>query len=305
MQRPLVSIVICTYNREKFLPDCLQSVDKLQANPGDYEVIVVDNNSTDTTAELIRDFIESHPHLPVRTVVETQQGLSNARNRGILEAKGHYVAFIDDDAILEPDYVTALKSFAATMPDVMGFGGKIIPTFVEGPEPKWSNPFSRSLFFSQVDYGDQTTELKKTNQYPFGCNMVIKKSYFDEYEPFDSAIGPMSKDGGRCDDKVLFLNMRRRSFPIYYVPGLKVIHQIDTTRLSASYIRKLSEGLGYSLRLLARKEGWLAVLKRGWDVLFKMAAALVLASGYALTGRWAVAVHLIQFRWWVLRGYMQ
>jgi glucosyl-dolichyl phosphate glucuronosyltransferase len=302
--RPVVSLVICTYNREKFLKDCLSAILILDASPQDFETIIVDNNSTDSTQEILHQFKQSNPALAIKIAIETKQGLSHARNRGIMESEGEYIAFIDDDAIPRRDYIQQLIKFARANPNIMGFGGKIIPSFIDGPAPKWTNPYSSSLFFSQVDFGDQVKLLTKDNQYPFGCNMVIKTSYFKEHETFDSAIGPISKDGGRCDDKVLFRNMRKKKFEVFYVPELYVTHQIDTHRLTNSYIRKLSEGLGYSLKLLAVKEGWLAILKRSWDVFFKMAASITLATGYTLTGRWAVAVHLIQFRWWVMRGYM-
>jgi hypothetical protein len=115
----------------------------------------------------------------------------------------------------------------------------------------------------------------------------------------------MSKDGGRCDDKILFLNMRAQNFAIYYNSKLKVTHQIDTKRLTQSYIRKLSEGLGYSLRLLAEKEGNLAVLKRGLNNLYKFAGSLILALYYLIIGKPAISIHLVQFRWWVLNGYLK
>jgi glycosyltransferase involved in cell wall biosynthesis len=302
---PLLTIVICTYNRAKFLPDCLDSIAHLQGNKAEFEALIVNNNSTDSTPAIIEQYIELYPTITFRAVLELKQGLSNARNRGVLEARGKYIAFVDDDAIVHPDYLQELKKFVTLNPEIMGFGGKILPVYVDGPEPKWMNPYSRSLFLSEVNYGDQIKRLTKDTQYPFGCNMVIKSDYFRQYESFDSAIGPMSKDGGRCDDKVLFLNMRARHFPVYYVPTLQVTHQIDTTRLTPTYIRKLSEGLGFSLKLLAKKEGHLATFRRSWDVVYKFVAACVLALGYVLMGRIAVASHLIQFRWWVLTGFFK
>ncbi len=303
--RPIVSLVICTYNREKFLKDCLSAITILQSKPGDFETVIIDNNSTDNTPAITHQFKQSNPTLAIKIAIETKQGLSHARNRGIMESAGDYIAFIDDDAIPRADYIQQLIKFARANPNIMGFGGKIIPTFVDGPAPNWANPYSSSLFFSQVDFGDQVKLLTKDNQYPFGCNMVIKSSYFKEHETFDSAIGPISKDGGRCDDKVLFRNMRKKKFEVFYVPDLYVTHQIDTHRLNNNYIKKLSEGLGFSLQLLACKEGIIAYLKRTWDVLFKFVGACVLGLFYSLKGRFSIALHLIKYRYWVLLGYFK
>lgn len=300
---PLVSIVICTYNRQNFLKDCLESLTRLKSSPDLYEIIIIDNNSTDQTNQIAQQFIQEHPYLNIKVEKELKQGLSNARNRGILESKGTYIAFIDDDALIDPFYVENLSKFVREFPQIQGFGGKIVPVFTDGQKPKWSNRFSQSLFFSAVNYGDGIKILHRKNQYPFGCNMVIKKTYFDRHDPFDSAIGPISKDGGRCDDKILFLEMRKHGYPIYYVPGLVVHHQIDTHRLTPDYIKKLSLGLGYSLRLLAQKEGKWSILKRGWGVTYKLAGTLILALLYLLRGKAAVAKHLIQYRWWVFKGY--
>ena len=100
--RPLITVAICSYNRHDYLRDTLMDVNLFKASPQDAEVVVINNNSTDSTAQMLQDFEWTSP-LALRTFNETKQGLSHARNRAVDEAKGQFILFLDDDVYAKPD----------------------------------------------------------------------------------------------------------------------------------------------------------------------------------------------------------
>lgn len=110
-----------------------------------YEIILVNNNCSDQTDTFCRDFIESNPEIHFKYLIEDNQGLSFARNKGIREAKGDILLFIDDDAYApEKDYLSVIQSFFATHPDVASMGGKIVLLF-EAQKSHWMTDFLMPL----------------------------------------------------------------------------------------------------------------------------------------------------------------
>ena len=117
----MISIIICTYNREAYIGKVLEALSRESYT--DFETIVVDNNSTDSTPLVIKDFQSSHPELPLRILNEKKQGLSWARNCGIRAAEGDLLVFLDDDAIPEEGYVERLAENMKAYPQAGAFGG--------------------------------------------------------------------------------------------------------------------------------------------------------------------------------------
>src|SRR5262249_48517636 len=120
----LISLCICTYNRSRSLNETLNSVRGLQSLEALLEILIIDNNSTDDTADIVETFA---PELPIRRVVELSQGLSHARNRAIAEFRGELLLFTDDDVLLDPDWLTAYALAASKFPRAQFFGGRILP----------------------------------------------------------------------------------------------------------------------------------------------------------------------------------
>ena len=98
----MISIVICTYNRQDYLPKCLMHLKNQNCRSEDFEIILINNNSTDQTEQICQGFLKENPDLNVNYFVEINPGLSFARNRGIKEAKGSIICFIDDDGFAIP-----------------------------------------------------------------------------------------------------------------------------------------------------------------------------------------------------------
>ena len=128
MNEPLMSIIVCTYNRCESLRDTMTALKQQRLGPGDaVELLIVDNNSNDETKEVIDDLSKEFS-FPVRYIFEPAQGLSFARNRGVKEAKGEFIAFTDDDVIPSENWISNLRA-AFMQYDADCIGGPLISPF--------------------------------------------------------------------------------------------------------------------------------------------------------------------------------
>ena len=115
-----ISFIICTYNREKYIYECLSRLAKNTEQKG-WEIVLVNNNSTDQTAAECERFVKDHKPTNYRYFIEKQQGLSFARNRGVAEAKGEWLVFLDDDAMVGEDYIANLQAHIKQYPEAGAF----------------------------------------------------------------------------------------------------------------------------------------------------------------------------------------
>lgn len=299
----ILTVCICTYNREKFLPDALESIARQTARSADYELLIVNNNSTDDTDRICREFMERHPRLQTRYVVENQQGLSYARNRGIREARGLFLTYIDDDAVAEPDFAERIIRFFETHPGAVAVGGRVLARF-EGERPDWFNPYSASLFFSHYDKGERPFRYRGRD-YPIGCNMSFRRVFFEQTGGFDTELGRKGKNGIGAEEKAVFARLIEEDLPYYYDPSQVVYHQIDEFRTQPPYTTKLARGLGTTHKKLYCKDGFGKECIRAHLMMWlKLFAAVLLAVSYLIQGRPAVSSHLLWYRWTVLRGFL-
>src|SRR5438876_1065934 len=167
-----VTVAICTWNRAALLDQTLARMRDLCPPAGvTWELVVVDNNCTDGTAAVVA---RHAAHLPVRRVVEPKQGHSNARNRGVDEARGDYLIWTDDDVLVAPDWLGAYSAAFSRRPDAGYFGGKIEPWFEADPPPAWVTANLDLLQGMLVirDLGPEERPFAKDEQ-PFGANMAF------------------------------------------------------------------------------------------------------------------------------------
>lgn len=169
-----LSVIICTFNRADLLKKAIISLVEQEVSPDEWELIVVDNNSNDATKDVVSGFAG------VRYVFEAKQGLSHARNRGLEEASGEYVAYVDDECQMSAQWVGNIISLIDThRPKV--FGGPIYPWY-EGQKPVWF----------QDDYGSYSLphNLDATGQpHISGGNMGFDAAALKEAGGFDPALG--------------------------------------------------------------------------------------------------------------------
>jgi glycosyltransferase involved in cell wall biosynthesis len=177
MNNLLISVIISTYNRCESLKDTLDSLLNQECNGSfDWEVIVVDNNSKDKTREVIDSYMPKF-NGRLRYVFEPKQGLSYARNRGIKESEGEIIAFTEDDAIVDKEWLSNIYStFMNYKCDVLF--GKILLKW-EGEPPRWlTKRFYGNLGY--LDYGNKLFFVDSDRYEFFGGNLSIKKTVFQE-----------------------------------------------------------------------------------------------------------------------------
>ena len=162
----MLSVIVCTYNREKYIGPLLESIAANDLSKSDYEIVLVDNNCTDNTHQVCDAFESAHPDIRFRYVKETEQGLSAARNKGIKEAKGDILVYVDDDALVDSHYLRDYAEWFAAHPQTMACGGPIMPLY-ETQEPKWMTPYTKALLTAWMDYGDKVRTYPK-GRYPGG-----------------------------------------------------------------------------------------------------------------------------------------
>lgn len=296
---PEISLVICTYNRCRYLPEALQSIRLQTLAPTRFEVIVVDNNSTDDTAAIAHQFIKDHPALNIRYCLETNKGLSFARNRGIAEARSPIINYVDDDAILSTHYLEEMLSFFTNNPAAVGVGGKIIPKYEDGKEPEWMSKYLHG-FIGKLDFGDAIIPFSEKMKYPVGCNMAYKKEILQKAGGFNNALQ------FRSDDKYIFYEVKKHASGVFYVPGAWLYHYIDAHRLELSNFKRLFLKTGNEeKKRVFTDQGQMGVFKKGLEFLAKAIAGTLLFLAFALQGKVAKGRYVFLSQWCTLKGFFK
>ncbi len=293
-----VSVVICTYNREKHIGRALESLIAQTADKENYEIIVIDNNSTDHTPEIIKNFKQKYPDYSIKIEKEIQQGLSFARNKGIDISSGKIISFIDDDAIAAPDFIEKIIQNEKKYPGFLAFGGKVLPKYETGNTPLWMSRYIERII-SIVDMGDKVKKFKKT--YPVGCNMIFRKEIFDKVGKFNTRLRL------RSDDKYIFLKIMEDDYEVLYLPDVVVQHFIDDFRTTKEYVIKVSRLNGKSeyIRIdTLNKNKNIKKITRLLDYVFKINASLILWAGFALKGEGIKGKYLFFSLWNQFLGFI-
>jgi glycosyltransferase involved in cell wall biosynthesis len=231
-----ISVVVCTYNRAATLARCLARLAAQQVPEGvGWEVVVVDNNSTDHTSRVVED--AAARGLPVRYSRETNQGLCHARNRGIQDTRGAIVAYIDDDILTDPAWLSGMVSaFRETGCDAAG--GSIHLETEGRPLPSW---LSRDMwgYLGYIDHGEERIVLDGVRHYPHGGNMAFRREVFGKVGGFDVTIGRKGNKLFKQSETEFFHRLVPTGAKIVYEPAARVRHIIKPGELSKSHFRTL------------------------------------------------------------------
>lgn len=299
---PEISIIVCTYNRDQYIQRTLECLKHQTEKAENLEIIIVNNNSTDKTASICSDFLKQKDLEHFKYYLEENQGHTFARNRGIEEANGNILAFIDDDAFVRNEYATAvIKGFRDNL-EAVALGGKIIPIYESGSQPKWMSKFLLPLV-AALDMGSQRKLFKK-GKFPIGANMAFRKEVFEKYGMFDVRLGRRGTEGLEGgDEKDVFHRLNKDNQVILYDPDVKVDHIIPEKRVQLSYVRGLALGVGTSEK--KRLQGTSAGLISKWlSEIIKIGGTIILFLLYGIQLKFAAALMLIRFRFWVVKGML-
>jgi GT2 family glycosyltransferase len=251
MAKVTYSIVIATFNRADDLRQTLDSLAALRPD-GRWEVIVVDNNSTDGTRHVVEAAAAAFP-APLRYLVEREQGRSPALNAGIARAHGDIIVTTDDDVRVEPDWLNraaeALERLGA------GYvGGRVLPIW-GGPRPAWlpNRSGKHWAVIALLDYGSDPIEFGA--RVPLGVNMAFRRSAFERAGLLDPQTG--RKAGTLLGQEVREWCIRARAAGVrgFYVPEMVVRHVIPASRLTKAYFRRWFYWRGISRAKLYARAG--------------------------------------------------
>ena len=296
-----ISVAICTYNREKYLPQLFASIEKQTLALDRFEVVLVNNNSPGNTAELFQEFQRKNPSLQTRYCEEVEQGLSFSRNHAIQQANFELITFLDDDAFIDEHYLAVLVDEFSTSPDTMAIGGKILLHY-EDTIPKWENRFLNSLL-GYFNKGDEKLQFS-SNDYPRGSNMAFRTSVFEQVGLFDVSLGRIGASLSGGEEKDLFNKLYKQNMKVLYLPNALVFHSVPKERTLTSFIKKQGIGTGKSERIRSSKEGGFSYIKRLIIELMKWGASIFIAFYFLLTLHYQRAKMILLFRYWVTLGLL-
>lgn len=295
-----VSIIICTYNRAKYIGPLLESIVRNDFDKTRYEVVLVDNNSTDDTPQVCASFASAHPELLLRYVQEQEQGLSAARNKGIREAEGEILIFVDDDALVDEHYISYYVEFLAEHPEVMAAGGPIEPQY-ETSEPDWMTKYTRALLCGWMNYGSEVRAYP-SGRYPGGGNACYRREVFDRVGLFNTSLGRKGTSLMASEEKDIFDKMATQGMDVRYIPGPVLHHIIPQHKLEKDYFNRLTLQIGISEHKRTLALSPLKFIRRLFDECIKWGGTIVLLIGYACSGHPMKGWKLVLFRCNVTRG---
>jgi len=250
-----ISAVICTHNNSELLKKTIGSLLNQSLSKIEYEILIVDNGSKDSTRQVVLGYSDTHPN--VKYVYEEKLGLSHARNRALRETKTEYIAFIDDDAEADRDWLSCLVTCfeqAKPRPDIIG--GKVLLRYELINIPKYITPMVE-VYYSKLDYGDKGLLLnadKGLTHYINGTNMAIRKEAFSENNGFNVGLGRKGKSLLSREESRFLEEAQKRDCVIYYEPKAVVTHFIPKKRLRKRHLIRRFFAEGVSLVLCEQSQ---------------------------------------------------
>ena len=232
---PLISVILCTRNRAMLFEKAMASVIRQDFPKSDYEIVVVDNGSTDGTRDIVRGF---QHQAAVRYVREDRIGLCMARNTGWQAAAGRYIALFDDDALARPGWLQAIRdAFARSSRSIGLVGGRVDPIW-QGQRPVWlADEIAGSLTI--VDWGSTEKIIEDMRrEWLVGANMAAPKTILAEvggFHPWLDRVGDNLLSSG---DVFLQKEIMRRGYQCLYVPAIAIEHLVPPSRLTKAWFMK-------------------------------------------------------------------
>ncbi|NIM15261.1 MAG: glycosyltransferase [Candidatus Aminicenantes bacterium] len=273
----IISAVICTHNREKFIREAVTSLLEQTLNKDLYEIIVVDNRSTDDTARIIKEMESRETN--IRYVFEENLGLSYARNTGWQNSKGKYVAYLDDDAAASSGWLSGIvKYFEKAGEEIAVAGGKVEPIY-EVPPPKWLTSRLKSTL-AVIDWSESPLVLSK-GQWLAGVNMAYRKKVLEKFSGFQTELGLKGRNLMSMSEIFMEDRLAANGYKVYYDPKILVKHYIPRSRLTKKwFIRR------YYWQGISEARYQLMTALAGAAYLTRLKRALSYSRTLFLPGRW-------------------
>jgi len=267
LKTPLISVVLCTYNpRADFLERVIEGLKAQTLAQSAWELVVVDNNSTKPLSSTTgpqddrpparralrlgeTTFIDLSWHPEARIVVEMQQGLSHARRRGFEEAKGNLIVNLDDDAVLDPDYLEQAVKLAEQFPFIGAFGCQLRPEFERPPEWPVGDYYGAQRIVAENMWSNDREQFSTT---PVGVGSVVRRAVADAYvarmhsDPRWALLGRTAYKLLSCEDIEIAMTACDLGLGKGVFRDLKLTHLIPAKRMTEDFLCRNAYGNGYS-----------------------------------------------------------
>ncbi|MGA2551422.1 MAG: glycosyltransferase [Burkholderiaceae bacterium] len=236
----IFTVAICTWNRADSLRKTLESLTRATPPSAPWEVLVVNNNSTDHTVAVLKEFENL---LPLRSIIETRQGLSHARNAAVIEAKGEFMLWTDDDVLVDTNWLIGYEQAILKWPEASVFGGPIQPLF-EGDPPAWLSEGWRLIAdaFAYRNLGDESVPLQPWDSLPYGANYAVRTAA-QRGQRYDPDLG-RSGNAGALGEEVSVLVALLAAGPGWWIPTAVVFHRIPAHRQTMRYVGQFYRMVG-------------------------------------------------------------
>jgi glycosyltransferase involved in cell wall biosynthesis len=236
-----LSVVICTWNRADLLAQTLRQMAAARVPAGlRWELVVIDNASPDHTPRVLAD-----APLPLRAVREPRQGLSHARNRGLDETTGDWLAFTDDDVLVDENWLAELAAGVGRHPEAAVVGGPVEPWFPHPPDPELAEAFPALGYgFVSVDHGPAERELTPTEGIR-GANFAVRRAAVGGNR-FDPKFGRAGAVQGLFEETDFVNRLRDAGGTVWWLPAVRLRHYVDPRRMTLEHCCAHYEGAGRS-----------------------------------------------------------
>ena len=236
-----ISIAICTWNRSRLLKQTIESLFRMTIpRQSTWEIVIVDNGSTDNTKQIVESFQDT---LPIHYVFESEQGHSSARNTAISQSSGDFIVWTDNDVIVEPNWLCAYVDGIQRHPTAVYFGGRIQPIFESG-KPDWLNETWEMCkpVYAARDLGDAELELGQ-GQFPYGANFAIRTDIQKQFL-YDTAHGRKANGMLGEDEVTVLRKIDKEGHRGIWLPKASLQHFIPADRATPQYISRYFVGQG-------------------------------------------------------------
>ena len=246
-----ITVVICTYNNASLLDRTLAKIEQQKVDENiTWSVLIVDNNCTDKTTDVVNKYLSSGTIPGLRLVTESRQGLAYARRRAVAEINGELIAFVDDDCLLTSDWVQQAVEFCRQYPQAGAVGSQVKLCWEVKPKEEFLH---FQGYLASYDDGDIPRQLPSTGgTYLVGAGLLVRKNALEASGWLDkiTLVGRQGKVLTAGDDTEMVLRIRNAGYQLWYNPMMKLQHYIPQRRTSINYFCGLLRGIGRSLPTL-------------------------------------------------------
>jgi len=249
MTEPFISVIICTHNRSHLLKKAILSLTCQSVPATDYEILVVDNRSTDNTKAIVKKL--SPEFLNIKYIYEESLGLGYSRNTGCRHAEGDIIAYLDDDAIAASNWIERITvAFRESASKVAVIGGKTLPLW-ESPPPNWLNKRFTN-YLSIIDWGPEQRKLN-TNEFLVGANIAYRKEALVKVGGFPTFLGRQGKVLLSGEESFVNKMIENIGCGVLYDPTIIVHHLIPRERVTRKWLTLRSFWQGVTQSIIDNK----------------------------------------------------